>query len=860
MNRTVQDKITCALKISVIKSKKLWLFALSDVLMKLNVLPRRHLQWQTPFYLWYGYNYNFSRCPLLPFGCRIMAHIPASMQTKLSDNSTLHYYVGSAPFHKGGIMLFNPKTKQTILRRSFHQINPTDADIPTLPLSVPTNDDPQDPSLDPTPPDPVPSIVSPVVPITSPAKHNYLLRSRVKLSSPLTAFTSDNHYPTFTTNLAENIIPTSAGTSTTLPITRNFQSVPFRRISGSTTSSHLQILTNTHLNKASIFCHDSVMSFSFYLLLFVIFVPNIFIVVFGDISTNPSSFRSILVLFSSKYLQQCFLIFLLQSSRPISIPASAMTTNHDISSIPATIPNNSTSTSNDLPTIPYNLSVSTAFSAQVPITPYIPRSISAISKSPHPEKWTLALSEEIKSLISQNVFDTSPHDISTIPASQIVPSQVIFDLRYNADGSINKYKARLVAQGNHQDSSTFFETFADAASHKSINVLLSLAASESLLLSSVDIKTAFLYSPIKKTLYLRRPHGLDPTIMPSIVKLNKCIYGLRQAAFEWRLLLDTTLKKIGFIQLQTDKCIYSIHRSHATVSETLILGVYVDDILCLGSTMSITTWFHQQLSNYFTITINLKISSFLGMQIDHDVPNKIITISQPGYIKTILQRFNITKEVSKHALHIPFSQYDLTDDNPSTLSKQDQSLYMQIIGSLLFLSTRSRPDISFHVNYLSLYMKSATQHQLKLAKRILAYIFHTQDIHLHFHGQEGLNFFAYVDSSYASHSDRKSQFGISIHINNSSGSCISISKKAKLLALSSTEAEYLALFEASKTIMWLRQFLTELGYPPSTPTIIYEDNKSAINIIHNGNDKGRTKHMDIRYHYIRELVQDLFTY
>ena len=95
-------------------------------------------------------------------------------------------------------------------------------------------------------------------------------------------------------------------------------------------------------------------------------------------------------------------------------------------------------------------------------------------------------------------------------------------------------------------------------------------------------------------------------------------------------------------------------------------------------------------------------------------------------------------------------------------------------------------------------------------------------------------------------------FGISIHINDSSGSCISISKKAKLLALSSTEA----LFEASKTIMWSRQFLSELGYPPSTPTIIYEDNKSAINITQNGNDKGRTKHMDIRYYCIRELVQN----
>jgi hypothetical protein len=192
----------------------------------------------------------------------------------------------------------------------------------------------------------------------------------------------------------------------------------------------------------------------------------------------------------------------------------------------------------------------------------------------------------------------------------------------------------------------------------------------------------------------------------------------------------------------------------------------------------------------------------LGVQIDYDVTNKIITISQPGYITTLLTRFNITKELMKSNLHIPFYSYDLTDADPSSPSKQDQSIYMQIIGSLLFLSTRSRPYISFHVNYLSLFMKSATHHELKLAKRILICIFHTKDINLKFNGNAGLDFHTYVDSSYASHSDRKSQFGMSIHINDSSGSCISISKKAKLLALSSTEAEYLALFEASKMIMW----------------------------------------------------------
>jgi hypothetical protein len=202
---------------------------------------------------------------------------------------------------------------------------------------------------------------------------------------------------------------------------------------------------------------------------------------------------------------------------------------------------------------------------------YVPKSIMSISKSPTPEKWTSALENEISSLISQNVFDPTPIDISTIDKTLIIPSRVIFDTRLNADGSINKYKARLVAQGNYQDSSTFFDTFADTASARSINVLLSLAAAENYEMASIDVKTAFLYSPIKETIYLKRPPGLSPHIMPPIVKLNKCLYGLRQAAHEWRNLLDTTLKTMGFSQFKTDACIYKINKSINTLQKTLIL-------------------------------------------------------------------------------------------------------------------------------------------------------------------------------------------------------------------------------------------------------------------------------------------------
>ena len=133
------------------------------------------------------------------------------------------------------------------------------------------------------------------------------------------------------------------------------------------------------------------------------------------------------------------------------------------------------------------------------------------------------MENEINSLLSQHVFDLSPVDLATIDKKLLIPSKVIFDTRLYADGSIHKYKARLVAQGNFQNTSTYFETFADTASAKSINILFSVTSAADLEIASIDIKTAFLYSPLEETIYLRRPSGLSSSIMPPIVKLYKCI-------------------------------------------------------------------------------------------------------------------------------------------------------------------------------------------------------------------------------------------------------------------------------------------------------------------------------------------------
>jgi hypothetical protein len=190
------------------------------------------------------------------------------------------------------------------------------------------------------------------------------------------------------------------------------------------------------------------------------------------------------------------------------------------------------------------------------------------------------------------------------------------------------------------------------------------------------------------------------------------------------------------------------------------------------------------------------------MQISRNRTNQTISLSQHGYIAHLMSRFNINLSNLLYYPKSPMTIGDMSDPTPVPLSQSQQNIFMQLVSPVFFLSTRSRPDISFVVNYISFFMTNANQNHLNLWYKLLKYIWKTKHLSLTFNGSLGINFYIMVDSSYASHSDRKSQYGISVHMNSKSGSCISISKKGTILAFSSTEAEYIAMYEASKVIMW----------------------------------------------------------
>ena len=177
-----------------------------------------------------------------------------------------------------------------------------------------------------------------------------------------------------------------------------------------------------------------------------------------------------------------------------------------------------------------------------------------------------------------------------------------------------------------------------------------------------------------------------------------------------------------------------------------------------------------------------------------------------------------------------------------------------MIGSLLYLANQTRPDILFAVCAMARKSKSPTDQDRQAVVRILQYIAGTKTLGLRLHSGEGIVLYATVDASYACHPDLKSHTGCTLHLGRHSGSVNSLSKKQTITADSSTVAELIGAHLAAHEIMWARNFLSELGFPQTSPTVLFEDNLSTISLIVNKGNGERTKHIQLRHNFVREQV------
>ncbi|CAK1579746.1 unnamed protein product [Parnassius mnemosyne] len=463
----------------------------------------------------------------------------------------------------------------------------------------------------------------------------------------------------------------------------------------------------------------------------------------------------------------------------------------------------------------------------------LPQTYDEAIQSPQKNEWSQAIREELSAHEENNTWSAV-----TRAGQRTLTTKWVFAIKKNEDNQ-TRYKARLCARGFTQIKDVDYqEIFSPTTRYDSIRIILSIAAKYKLENQQFDVKTAFLNGYLEENIFLEVPEGviLDKSY---VLKLNKSLYGLKHASRCWNKRFTEFLMKYGFVQSQAGNCIFIGVFNKIKV----ILIIYVDDALVISSSKQLIQEIIEYLKQAFKIKV-MPLRYFVGMEIERI--NNCIHIHQRDYIKQIIERFCMTNATLTSTP---------ADVNVIMTKNEDENIinfpYRELIGSLLFLCSVSRPDISFAVNVLSRYVNNPSQQHVNAVKRIVRYLINTKDLCIKYGESDGL--ICYSDSDYASDVDtRKSTTGNIFMMNG--GPITWSSQKQKTIALSTTEAEFVAACEAAKEMIWLRQLMLDLGENCKCVTM-FIDNQSAIKLINNPIYHKRTKHIDVKYYFIREKVE-----
>jgi hypothetical protein len=376
-----------------------------------------------------------------------------------------------------------------------------------------------------------------------------------------------------------------------------------------------------------------------------------------------------------------------------------------------------------------------------------------------------------------------------------------------------------------------------------IRAALSVVANEGLTMKQFDVKTAFLNGEIEEELYMQQPEGYADGSQ-KVCRLKKSLYGLKQSPRCWNRRLVSFMVTNGFTESAADPCLF-VQKSNGT---KLIVVVYVDDGLVIGSDTNEIDKILTKLRNEFQITIG-SADSYLGMQISRSDDGSVC-LHQAHYAKKMLEKFGLDEA---NPVQIPIDKDCYTNDSATPLTCDIP--YREAVGSLMYLATATRPDLSFSVGFVARNMQNPTINDWNRVKKILRYVKGTinQGI-VYKRGETNGIMKAYCDSDYASDcASRKSTSGIVCKY--AGGAITWKSRKQQSIALSTTEAEFMAACEAAKEVVWLTKLFEDISSLRETP-VIQIDNQGAIKLIRNPEFHSRTKHIDVKYCFIREKVQE----
>lgn len=462
--------------------------------------------------------------------------------------------------------------------------------------------------------------------------------------------------------------------------------------------------------------------------------------------------------------------------------------------------------------------------------------------------WESAMAKEMASLKEKEVFDPT-FDPTTMPATRSpIGSKWVFKLKRKANGAIDKYKARLVAQGYNQvHGLDYEETFSPVVRMESIRILFALAARNGLTVYQYDVVVAYLNAVLKEKIYMKLPSG-------EVVLIRKGLYGLKQSGREWNAVAHNALTRCGFTRCEADRGMYISNDGKS------YLSLYVDDMLFATKDIASYNELGRSLSKFFEIEAMGPVSSILGVQVTRESSASGVSYSldQTYYIESILEDYQMS---SCKALSVPMDpglrlSRDDEPKNETEIENMKKMPYRQLVGKLMYLVTCTRPDIAYAVSRLARFLNRPGRAHWNAAKNLLAYLQGTKSYRLTY-SPISPELVGYTDSDFAGDIDSaRSQNGFVFIL---SGSAILWQSQLQhTVATSTTEAEYVGMSEAAKASEWLRNLLVVLApeLVNDQTAIIRGDNQGAIALSKNPMYHRKTKHINTKYHFIRQLVEE----
>jgi hypothetical protein len=488
---------------------------------------------------------------------------------------------------------------------------------------------------------------------------------------------------------------------------------------------------------------------------------------------------------------------------------------------------------------------------------FIPTTRRSALSSPHSRCWVAAMDSEIASLKSHHTYSLVDRPDDSV---NIVTGKWVFAIK-SKDGYVNRFKARWVARGfTQQYGVDYEETYSPVLKYKTLRLLLAITAINDLELELMDVQTAYLNAPLNERVMMVQPEGYEEGGKQLVCLLHKALYGLKQAGREWNKHLDSFVQSLGFTRCVTDTCLY-VKKSRT--GHMMLLSVYVDDIPSAFAECDRVEWEEMKKSFFDKYKIKFLGAAdwVLNMRITRNREEKRLYLDQQAYVEQMLEEFNMSEV---RTVTTPGSQEELSrSDGPRDAEghlRMRSIPYRRVVGTLMYLSNTSRPDITHSVHVVSQYAQNPGEKHWAAVKQILRYLCGTTNYGLKFepNGEEStLGLTVFADASWANCVDsRRSTTGWAMKIGEQCWIDWN-SHKQETVALSTCEAEYMAIGTATQGILWTQQMLREIAVVASntliTP-IIYSDNKSAICMSKNDVHHNRSKHIDIRHHFIRDEI------